>query len=242
MLACMRLWLLSWLVIFLVIISTDPGNAAPPATNSNGSPAKRVATGPNVWLEIDGNKRRVQLDAEVCLREGGLEQLLCRKNTKEHEAILHLDADARDIHTALLLAGAKPGSTVRYEPKFEAPSGSAIRIQLQFEEKGRTMSVPAGDWVRNIKTKKALDLNWVFAGSQFAKNQLDPNGPPLYAANGGDVICVSNFEDAMLDLPIPSSNDDSELSFEAFTERIPPVGTPVRVILEPIPAGNAPGR
>ncbi len=65
-------------------------------------------------------------------------------------------------------------------------------------------------------------------------NPLEKDKPPLYAANSGDVICVSNFAEAMLDLPINSSKNNAELEFEAFTERIPPVGTPVTVILEPV--------
>ncbi len=59
-------------------------------------------------------RRRVLVDAEVCLREGPLELLMCRNGTKEHEAILHTPVDARDIHTVLVVAKAKPGSPVKY--------------------------------------------------------------------------------------------------------------------------------
>ena len=59
--------------------------------------------------------------------------------------------------------------------------------------------------------------------------------PPFYAANSGDVICVSNFESALLDLPINSPKDNSELNFEAHKERIPPLDTKVTIILEPVP-------
>jgi hypothetical protein len=45
---------------------------------------------------------------------------------------------------------------------------------------------------------------------------------------------VSNFEDAMLDLPIVSPKDDADRSFEAFTDRIPELETKVVVILEPV--------
>ena len=50
--------------------------------------------------------KRVLMASEVCLREGALEVFLCKKNTKEHEAILRADYDARLIHELLLLAGA----------------------------------------------------------------------------------------------------------------------------------------
>jgi hypothetical protein len=203
---------------------------------------------------VDGQKRRVVFNAYVCFREGPLEQLLCRKNTKEHEAILAADVDARDLHKALLLTGAEPGSTVRYEPKFTAPSGTPIRVTLRYEEnpktessppstlhpppstpaRGKTVTIPAQEWVRDRQSRKALDQNWVFAGSVFFPDTFEKDGPPLYGANGGDVICVSNFEDAMLDLPINSSKDNSELEFEAWTDRIPELETKVVVILDPI--------
>ncbi len=209
-----------------------------PAKNQPGEPRKG-AVGKNVWLETDGKQRRVIVKAEVCLREGNLEHLMCRAGTKEHEAILHADVDARDIHAALLATGAKVGSTVKYteDGKIIPPTGTRIKITLTYEDKDKkkTISVPAQNWVRDNKTKKHLTHDWVFAGSFLFQNPLEPEKPPLYAANSGDVICVSNFQEAMLDLPINSSKNNAELEFEAFTERIPPLGTPVTVVLEPMP-------
>ena len=73
--------------------------------------------------------------------------------------------------------------------------------------------------------------HWVFAGSSFWTDPAD--NKRYYRAEGGDVICVSNFPTAMMDLPIESTQANEELLFEAFTEHIPPRGTPVRVILAP---------
>ena len=97
------------------------------------------------------------------------------------------------------------------------------------------MTEPAKSWVRSMKTRKELNEEWVFAGSGFAKNVFDPKKPDVYLANeDGDLICISNFEDAMLDLPIASPKDNDDLAFEAFTERIPALETKVVVILEPV--------
>lgn len=212
-------------------VATATAAAGPVARASDT--VKRIPAGKNVWLEIDGKRRRVIVDALVCLREGMLEQLMCRRRTKEHEAILSADVDARDIHKALLLTGVEPGAVVKYEPKFVPPRGPVINITLQYEGKGKLVTVPAQYWVRDAQKKKALDYDWVFAGSQLFSDPDAPNEPPFYAANSGDVICVSNFPDAMLDLPINSPQDNSELVFEAFTEHIPPMDTKVTVILEP---------
>jgi len=77
-----------------------------------------------------------------------------------------------------------------------------------------------------------MTQEWVFAGSVWL-----PGGKrqaPFYAANSGDVICLSNFESAMLDLPISSPKDNAELVFERSRSAFPPLETPVQVILEPI--------
>jgi hypothetical protein len=210
--------------------------AAVPCLASVQSPkVQRVKVGQNVFLEIEGKERRVIIDAYVVLRQGMLEQLLCRKGTKEHEAILAADIDARDVHRALLVAGAKPGSVMRNGTDFQPPKGSVVHVRLQYiGTDGRSVSTPAQQWVRDVKTRQALPYEWVFAGSFIRENPLDRKGPPLYGANGGDVICVSNFEDAMLDLPVASTSDNSELEYEAWTERIPPPLTKVAIILEPV--------
>ncbi len=197
--------------------------------------SKKAAVSKNVFLEVlPDKKRRVLVSAEVCLREGPLEQLMCRKQTKEHEAILTADVDARAIHAALIAAGAKEGAPVRFAPKYQPASGTPIKVSVQYEDKGKLVTAPAQSWIKNAKNNKLLDSDWVFAGSRLVKNPLDPDGKKIYLANDGDVICVSNFETAMLDLPIKSPKDNADLAFIANSERIPPLGTKVVVILEPV--------
>jgi hypothetical protein len=213
---------------------TDSKTEDSPKDNKSPGP-KKVEVGRNVVLEVHGEKRRVIVQAEVCLREGNLEHLMCKKAMKEHEAILTADVDARDIHKALIVAKATPGTTVRYkDDTVIPPTGTKIKVTLTYKDKDKAKTVPGRDWIRDVKTKKSLNVDWVFAGSYLMDNTLEKDKPPLYAANGGDVICVSNFAEAMLDLPINSSKNNNELEFEAFTERIPPVGTAVAVILEPV--------
>jgi hypothetical protein len=214
----------------------------PPTKKSAGKPAppqapsKKVEIGKNVYLEIlPGGKRRVLVLAEVCRRTDQLEQLLCRKRTKEHEAILAADVDARHIHAALIAAGAEPGHPVKFVPpdKRLPPKGTKIKVFLEYKDGGKTVTVPAQKWVRDLNTKKEMKEDWVFAGSIFLPDPTDPKAPPFYGANDGDVICLANFETAMLDLPILSSKEAADLAFEAWTERIPALETRVTVILEP---------
>jgi len=229
---------LTWLA--LAGCTADEPPAAPKQSTvpkTDAAPAKKVEVGKNVYLEIQGEQRRVLVETEVCLRQGQLEQFMTRKRTKEHEAIVAADVDARAIDTALTLAKAEPGSPARFVPKYEPARGPVIKVFVEYtDEQGRPQRHLAQKWIRNIKTKKDLEQDWVFAGSLLIPDPLDKTKPPYYAANDGDVICVSNFDTALLDLPIMSSKDNEELFFEAHTERIPPVKTRVTVILEPAPA------
>jgi hypothetical protein len=231
-------WLWTMFGLCLVLTGCEADNPARPDAPKDTPKlevAKKQEIGHNVFFEIQGKQRRVLINSVVCLREGQLEQLLTRREKKEHEAILAADADGRDIHKGLLAAGAAAGSPVSFQPKYVPATGSRIKVTLQYEQKGKQFTVPAQQWVKNAKTMKDLDVDWVFAGSRFVQNPFDPKAPDIYLANDGDVICVSNFEGALLDLPINSPKDNSELAFEANTERIPPKGTKVTIILEPLP-------
>ncbi|MEZ6081968.1 MAG: YdjY domain-containing protein [Pirellulaceae bacterium] len=75
-----------------------------------------------------------------------------------------------------------------------------------------------------IGTKdEILKPNWVFAGSILWE---DPDtGDKLYQAEGGDLVCVSNFSTATLDIPLESSQVNSGLMFASFSEH-PPLRTP----------------
>ncbi len=203
---------------------------------------KKTLLGKNVWLETQGDRRRVVVGAKVCLREGGfgLECLLCRHQTKEHESILSTDADAQIIHAALLAAKAKPGSPVQYIEKdgnvsVVPPSGERIKVLIQYADKGKEVSVPARQWILNSKTKKDLDGDWVFAGSKLFANPDEDQKKPVYAANtDGAYICVLNVPTALLDLPINNPNKDPELrELQPHTARIPALETKVSIILEP---------
>lgn len=186
-----------------------------------------------VW--IDREKRSVVLIGVVCQRQSPLELFACLRNSKEHEAVLSVPTKAAFVHAALLAVGAEPGSPVQFRPQYVPASGSEIEITCVWKDaKGQRQTARAQDWIRNVKTGKALEYPWVFAGSRFQKNTV--TGETYYQADAdGDLICVSNFAGALLDLPIQSTASDSELLFEAFTEHIPPRGTPVTLILAPKP-------
>lgn len=196
---------------------------------------KRTELAKNIIFEKTGEQRRVVVKGTVCLREGQLEGLLTRKGTKEHEYILTADVDAAKIHAALVAAGAKPGAPVSFQPRYQPARGSAIKISLRYEKDGKAVEISARQWVRSVKDKKDLDQDWVFGGSRLVNDPDDDKKPPLYLANQGDLICLCNLETAMLDLPVRSTKNFEERIYTANTERIPPLGTAVEIVFEPLP-------
>lgn len=222
-----------------------------------GPPAGGTQLGvqPDLW--IDRKAKRVYVDGYVAMRRGPLEMLACPVGTKEHESVIALFAKSSEVHAALLAIGAESGTTARWDPDFKPPTGQTVSVWVIYrnekeaaaadqpeDENNRSRYRPfvPGDqfkvvdarrWVRNVETKEALTEPWVFAGSEFWTDPVDK--VEHYSANAGDMICVSNFSTAMMDVPFASSADAGNTLFEPFTERIPEQGTPVRVVLVPQP-------
>jgi hypothetical protein len=197
---------------------------------------KKTNVGKNVFLEVlPDRRRRVLISSTVCLREGeyGLEGLLTRTRTKEHEYILAADVDARHIHLGLTLAGAREGSPVVFVPTYRPPTGTPIKVSLRYQKGGESVTVSAREWIRDAHSKKRLDTDWIFAGSRFVPNPLNEDKPD-YIANAGDLICTCNMESAILDLPGRSPQRPEDRLWQANTDRIPEIGTKVVVVLEPV--------
>lgn len=186
--------------------------------------------GKDAWFDPAG--RRLVLRARVALREGPLEHLLCSKGSKDHESTLTTEAPPRLIHAGLLLTGLEPGHPVRFDPKFEPPTGPAVAIDLEWiGPDGEARRADARGWIRDVKTDKPLTLDWVFAGSELFE---DPRTKEkVYAADDGDLVTVANFPSSVLDLPFRSSSSDADRGYVANTAAMPPRGTWVTMFLKP---------
>lgn len=181
-------------------------------------------------LWVDKKNKRVVLAGRICKRAGDMELFACFRRTKEHESIVSVQARAYAIHAVLVAMGIRPGRPVQFFPEFRPAEGPRMEVLVVWTDaKGKRHTVRAQEWLRNVKTKKAMEQDWVFGGSAFSK---DPDGREVYLPVFGDFICVSNFASAMFDIPINAPEDNASLLFEAFHERIPPAGTPVALILQ----------
>ncbi|MDZ4821082.1 MAG: YdjY domain-containing protein [Planctomycetota bacterium] len=201
-----------------------------PAPKLDRTGLRKLAKDADVW--IDAKKKQVVIDGEVCLVKGQLEMFACPSGTKEHESVVSVRTKAYYVHAALLALGAKPGTTVKFDPKYKPATGTEVGVEVYWvDDKGVPHQTAAQNWIRNVKNGKPMDYTWVFAGSKFDTDET--TGIRTYLAEFGDFICVSNFSSAMMDLPVASSQDTEDLLYEAFTENIPPRRTKVSLILTP---------
>ena len=184
-----------------------------------------------VW--VNAQSRQLVVGGAVALADGPIEFFACPRKTKEHESVVAVDATAHLVHTGLLAIGLRPGSPASFYPDFKPATGDPVAITVRWkDDNGNNHEASAQRWVKNSQTGQELEYNWIFAGSSFWKNPK--TGVEYYQADGGDLVCVSNFPAATLDLPITSSQANNSLLFEVFTGRVPKRGTPVELVFSQV--------
>jgi hypothetical protein len=183
-------------------------------------------------VRVDITNRQISFDSEVCLREGVLEFLLCGWRTKTHESVLHTQAKASHMHAGLLMLGLTAGKPARWSGEDEAarfltPAGAPLKIVFSWRNKdGQLQQAHAGTWLKGAPGKNIATIKeWIFVGSEIL-----PNGR-YWAELDGEVISVTNFPSAVIDVPFRSSNSNELRDLYSNTEAIPPLGTKVEVTI-----------
>ena|GEM_PF-492046 len=202
-------------------------------------------------IRVDRSKSQVIIRAQVAARNGWLEQLVCKAGTREHESLLAVEAPPKLIHAALLAAGftaGAPGSWVEMAPdssgravlRFEPPTGAPLDIRVRWEVDGKAIECAICDWVRGVGAGAGQDApvfscgRFVFAGSRVRVNppSLGP-GEHYVADYTGSVIGLVTFGDEVVayEEVIPDRIDIAPAAWEAWTDRMPPEGTAVELII-----------
>jgi hypothetical protein len=200
----------------------------------------------------------VDIESTICLDQGALELLACTKDTKEHEAVVMVNAKALHIHMALLLLGAKSGNPPSQKVIGEGdkqmwipipPSGQEIEVSLVTkDENGKPIDRPISEFLE--KTGEEQDIPGQPEKKKDEKDQAFPTnkfifmgsllidqaeGPKQYAADqSGNVISISTFGDEMLGLPDFMGQDNEALAWSINPTHLPKVGTKVILRLKPV--------
>ena len=207
------------------------------ATPAGTPPARKVV--PVGDVRVYPVDRQVVLDAEVCLREGVLEFLMVAWQSKTHESVLHTKAKASHLHAGLLLLGLTPGKPARWSgedehARFLPPAGAGLKMEAAWKDKaGKDHRVDVGQWLKGSDGKQIVrPKEWVFVGSEVLP------GGKYWAELDGEIISVTNFASAVIDVPFRSSNANEQREYYAGTADIPPVGTKVEVIVTALPGAE----
>lgn len=222
-------------VIFLIALS--PGLLPPPdsanvagALEALRSPEARPFV-PGVW--INWAARQVEVEAYVVMREGMLELFACSPQTKEHESILRVEAQPTHIYQAMGLLGIEAGRPPYWDPKAQrghAATGSRLTIDVRYQWDGEVRTDKAHRWMRNARDNEpAPPTQWVFSGSVRTERGR------LTADMEGTVICLVDFESALVSLPQSYSANNEMLWLAPNADRIPPLGSPCMLLLKAVP-------
>jgi hypothetical protein len=192
--------------------------------------------------------RTVEIQAWTCRDSGAIIQVACAANTREHESLLVVAPQPSEIHAALHMAGFAEGSPGRWvrqddESRFVPPTGAAVDISVRCEPgPGQFVEVPISSWVRHADDITTLLGNtWIFGGSHLAETPAWVGGEAQLAADlTGSVIGLATFGDEVLGFPQgfadPAEGDPGAWSIRS--PRVPPIGTPVTLLLRPAAEGG----
>jgi hypothetical protein len=219
--------------IYLLLILSLLSLAATPSTQPTTQPVGNLP-----HIQIDVKNKQLRIDCYTVAADYPLEFLAVMTNTNEYEAIVRSDARPSDLHLALLMLGLTPGHPLQYsqsEDKWYPPTGPLIRIYFEYQEAGKTIRIPAYQWMRDITTKQPpTTFDWCFTGSRFLDTgEYGPNAT-------GQLISVVNNDLSVLDVPALKSRAMDSRQWERNTPAMPPMNTPVTMILTPAPDQNAP--
>lgn len=189
-------------------------------------------------MRLDKNTHALSFPATVNMQDGLIEYLLVSPRGSVHESLLSTEAQASDIHFAMLLLGveAAPASdaplgslqgggqinadSLRNE---KLPRGASIRITIKWREGTQEKTVPIEDWVRNTESQKAMERGpWIYTGSQLV-------GQTFAAQVTGDLAAVVLNPGALINNP--RNGNQSDQIWWVNRAAVPPLGTPVELTI-----------
>jgi hypothetical protein len=219
------LWALSCFRTATLLEGTQDAPPPQAAATAPTAPLRDFAPG----VRIDWRGQQVEVDAKVVLRQGLLELVACSPQTREHESILVSEARPKHICQAMGLVGLEPGSPTRFDEESKrwlAASGEAIELRVRYRKGDDERTAPLEDWVIEVNRDRQPErLPWIFAGSRTSDSGR-------FAADAdGTVICVVDFDSALIALGAAHSADNDQLWLAAATMAIPPVGTPCVLLI-----------
>lgn len=188
-------------------------------------------------LRADRASQQVELLAAATgVASGGpIEFFFVSPNGKDYEALSVCLARPSDVDQALRFLGLVPGRPVDASRFLFWPQGPGVQVSLSYQQAdGWSEPVPIERFLYDGTSKRALPVEpLVFVGSKMHQT--------AYAADElGDVASTYNDPYAVLDISFRYGQAEVYNRFTTHPEQGVPTGTPLRLVLRPVPAENAP--
>ncbi len=200
-------------------------------------------------IVVDKDKRTITMDCKIAPRKmedpkfqgktWPIEVIACYpypKGQKAHETVVTIDIKPSEVHKALESFGLKPGTPVRGEAK-EPPQGPEVGLYLEIpDQSGRPKRVPIERTLLDPKTNKPMPkVKWRFTGSIMSKPDPAKDETVYGADMTGTLISIFPVTDETVFQTNLTMKEEKYLKLETDTKLLPPVGTPVKLVIE-VPA------
>jgi hypothetical protein len=191
-------------------------------------------------LRLDQKALTLTFPATLNMNKGLLEYLLVGPRGSTHESLLVSDVAPNDIHFAMLLLGAKGGGEAAdaAPPQLDAKylktapklKGDTVLISVKWADGDSEKTVSVEDWLFNETTKKPIERGpWIYNGSSFREGRF------LAQTEGTFAALVTN-PSALINNP--RKGNDNDQMWSVNEKAVPPVNTPVEIILKLVPPAN----
>jgi len=199
-------------------------------------------------VTVDKEKRTVTIDAKIAPRKlphlkgeiYPIEVIACfphPRGKKAHETVVTIEAAPSAVAKALAGLGLTPGTPVMGGK--DEPKGPEVKVYLLIDD--------AGD-VRRLTMDKVLvdknngkpfpkNIQWRFTGSVMTKPDPNVNKEVYGADDSGTLIVIFPVSNSTVLQTNLTMESERYLKLETNTKTLPPVGTPVKLVLE-VPAGK----
>ena len=202
----------------------------PPSPHPAREAPEISKTAPDVYklgrVEVDARKRLLTMPAKVNMQSGLVELLACTPRGKRHESVLVVDVDPLYLQLGLLLLGLEPGGNPSSLAEDSQRPGDMMDIWVEWKLDGQPkVKKRAEELILDLRNDAPMQrTSWVFLGSKVYKGRF-------LARELGSLITTYHDSAAIVENPLPSSRDDT--LYEANPDTVPPVGTPVTLIISP---------
>ena len=201
------------------------------AAEDTNAPLKGV--GPGVFelgkVRLNKNERTVSFPAVVNLSPGLIEYMIVTETGKIHESLFRTEAEPFQIHTAMLLLGAKGAGTNRFPDQPNQPlPGDKVTLEVSWRAGGdRKESRRAEELVYNQETKSTMSRgHWTYNGSRIFEGTF-------VAQQDGSIVSLIEDPDALINNP--RLGRESDEIWEVKTNGLPALNAPVEIKIKLLP-------